>query len=345
MSKWQDVLSPSTATLAQIIARIDASAHQIALVVDSDGRLIGVMTDGDIRRAILRGLPMTTSVLEVMNNKPLSAKEGTPSRELLALMRRHVVHQIPIVDRDNRVVSLALIDDLIGAREKPNWVVLMAGGLGTRLRPLTENLPKPMLTVRGKPILETILESLIGEGFRKFYVSVNYKAQVITDHFKDGSAWGAQITYLREETRLGTAGALSLIPEAPPDPLVVMNGDLLTQANISSLLEFHHAHGSMATMAVREYDFQVPYGVIRTNGERILSVEEKPVQRFFVNAGIYALSPQVLEQIPKGTYFDMPTLFDRLNAVGAVTVAFPLREYWLDIGRLEDFDRANLIEE
>ena len=341
---WRSVLVSPGATLGDAIARIDASAHQIALIVDQQDRLLGVMTDGDVRRAILHGVPMSSPVDKLMNARPVTAPVGTSNKELLALMRRHVVHQMPIVNAANQVVGVALIDDLIGARERPNWVVLMAGGLGTRLRPLTELTPKPMLAPRGKPILESILENLVGEGFRKFFFSVNYKADMIEEHFGDGSRWGARISYLREDRRLGTAGALSLMPEAPTQPIVVMNGDLLTHASISNLLDFHNALESLATMAVREYDLQVPYGVVRIAGERITSIEEKPVHKFLVNAGIYVLSPPALAHIPPRAYFDMPTLFERLNAAGATTVAFPLREYWLDIGCPADYDQASSSE-
>jgi NDP-sugar pyrophosphorylase family protein len=199
-----------------------------------------------------------------------------------------------------------------------------------------------MLVVRGKPILENILENLVNEGFRKFYVSVNYRADMIMHHFGDGSSWGIEISYLREGTQLGTAGALSLLPELPQHSIIVMNGDLLTRANVSRLLEFHEAHKSAATMAVREFDLQVPYGVVHMDGDRITAVEEKPIQKFFINAGIYALSPEALAHIPCDTCFDMPTLFDRLNASEARTIAFPLREYWLDIGRVEDYVQANM---
>jgi dTDP-glucose pyrophosphorylase len=342
MRNWRDVLLPPSATLRDVLARIDASGYQIALVVERDDRLLGVVTDGDVRRAILQGIPLNSLVTILMNTAPVTAPEGASGREQLAAMRRHVVHQLPIVNQSNTVVGLVLIDDLIGATEKPNWVVLMAGGLGARLRPLTESVPKPMLVVRGKPILESILENLVNEGFRKFYVSVNYRADMIMHHFGDGSSWGIEISYLREGTQLGTAGALSLLPELPQHSIIVMNGDLLTRANVSSLLEFHEAHRSAATMAVREYDLQVPYGVVHTNGERITAVEEKPIQKFFINAGIYALSPEALAHIPRDTCFDMPTLFDRLNASDALTIAFPLREYWLDIGRVEDYVQANM---
>ncbi|MGB9331939.1 MAG: nucleotidyltransferase family protein [Steroidobacteraceae bacterium] len=342
MREWRSVLLAPGATVGDAIARIDASAHQIALVVDPHDRLLGVMTDGDVRRAILRGMSMSSPIDEVMNRTPLTAPQGTSDKQLLALMRRHVVHQMPLVNESNQVVGLALIDDLIGAREKANWVVLMAGGLGTRLRPLTEQTPKPMLALSGKPILESILENLVAEGFRRIFMSVNYKADMIEEYFGDGGRWGANISYLREGQRLGTAGSLSLMPEAPTLPIVVMNGDLLTHASIANLLDFHVALNSVATMAVREYDLQVPYGVVHIAGERITSIEEKPVQKFLVNAGIYVLSPSALSHVPPRVYFDMPTLFDRLNAAGATTVAFPLREFWLDIGRPEDYDQANI---
>jgi len=345
MRDWRGVLMGPDASLADALARIDAATFQIAVVVDDHGRLLGVMTDGDARRAILRGLPMNTPIGQVMNASPVTAPQGSSSGELLTLMRLRVVHQMPIVDTENRVVGLALIDDLIGVHEKPNWVVLMAGGLGTRLRPLTEETPKPMLVLRGKPLLEAILENLIGEGFRTFFLSVNYRADVIEKYFGNGERWGVRISYLREDRRLGTAGSLSLLPQAPVLPIVVMNADLLTQASISSLLQFHVALESQATMAVREYDFQIPYGVVRTSGERITAIEEKPVQKILVNAGMYVLSPAALAHIPPDSYFDMPSLFDRLNAAGAVTVAFPLREYWLDIGRREDYDQASMPRE
>jgi dTDP-glucose pyrophosphorylase len=342
MRNWRDVLLPPSARLGEVLARIDSAGYQIALIVDREERLLGVVTDGDVRRAILQDVPLSSPVSLVMNGSPVTARQGIGVREQLAAMRRHVVHQLPIVNERNVVVGLVLIDDLIGASDRPNWAVLMAGGLGSRLRPLTESVPKPMLVVRGKPLLENILENLVNEGFRRFFVSVNYRADMIMNHFGDGSSWGIEISYLREDARLGTAGALSLLPAAPPHPLIVMNGDLLTRASVSSLLEFHQAHGSAATMAVREYDLQVPYGVVHTDGERITAVEEKPVQKFFINAGIYVLSPQALAHIPRDCSFDMPTLFERLNASGALTMAFPLREFWLDIGRVEDYVQANM---
>lgn len=340
MKDWkQIVVSPET-TLRDAIARIDASGLQLALVLDRDGRLAGVLSDGDIRRAILRGCDLAAPTADVMNCSPTTAPVTSASNELLALMRRKVLHHVPLLNGEMQVVGLATLDGLSGVLERPNWVVLMAGGLGSRLMPLTGNCPKPMLQVGGKPILESILESFSEQGFRKFFLSVNYLAHAVRDHFGDGSQWGVDISYLHEDKRLGTAGALSLLPERPSDPLVVMNGDLLTRVRFDNMLNYHSEHGAVATMAVREYDFQVPYGVVQLNGSNIAAIEEKPVHRFFVNAGIYTLSPEAFEHIPDGTFFDMPTLFDRMLAAGHQTSAYPLREYWLDIGRLEEFERA-----
>ncbi|WP_096361872.1 nucleotidyltransferase family protein [Sulfuricaulis limicola] len=340
MPHWKDIVVSPDAPLEEAISRIDASGIQVALVLSADGRLEGMLTDGDIRRAILRGQNLRTPTKEVMNPKPTAVLALTPREEMLALMRRQVFHHLPLIDESGRVVGLATLDEFIGAVERPNWVVLMAGGLGTRLHPLTEDCPKPLLSVGGKPILETILQSFAEQGFKHIFLSVNYKAEMIRNYFGTGEKWGVQVHYLHEGSRLGTAGALSLLPQAPTTPLIVMNGDLLTRANFDGLLKFHAEHGAAATMAVREYDFQVPYGVVNLDKHRITSIEEKPVHRFFVNAGIYVLSPDVLGRLPAKSFFDMPTLFEQLIGARETTVAYPLREYWLDVGRLEEYERA-----
>lgn len=341
MKIWKDIVVLPETPLRETIARIDAAAIQFALIIDGEGRLVGSLTDGDIRRAILRGQNLQTPTAEVMNPHPTTISIHTPHDEMLALMRRRSIHHLPLLDVAGKVAGLVTLDDLIGAVQRPNWVVLMAGGLGTRLHPLTKNCPKPMLHVGGKPILEKILEGFIEQGFRQFFFSVNYQAEMIKEHFGDGESWGAKFDYLHESKRLGTAGALSLLPGAT-EPIVVMNGDLLTQASFTDLLNFHADHGAVATMAVREYDFQVPYGVVRMEDTNILAIEEKPVHKFFVNAGIYVISPEALAHIPPDTFFDMPTLFQRLIELGLTTAAFPLREYWLDIGHMSDFEQAQV---
>jgi dTDP-glucose pyrophosphorylase/CBS domain-containing protein len=340
MKNWQDnVVHPHT-PLRDAIECIDRSGQQIALVVDHDGRLAGVLSDGDVRRAVLRGLDLSLPTSLSMNRTPTTASISASPAELLALMRRSVLRHLPLLNEAGCVVGLSTLESLLGSMERPNAVVLMVGGMGTRLMPLTRDCPKPMLPVGGKPILESILESFHEQGFRRFFFSVNYLAQAFKDHFGDGSRWGVDIQYLHEDKRLGTAGALSLLPNLPDEPLLVMNGDLLTRVRFDNLLDFHVEHRALATMAVREYDFQVPYGVVRLDGAKIMGIEEKPVQRFFVNAGIYVLSPQAVSMIPRDTFFDMPSLFEQLMQTGWSTAAYPLREYWLDIGRIEEFERA-----
>jgi NDP-sugar pyrophosphorylase family protein len=217
----------------------------------------------------------------------------------------------------------------------------MAGGLGSRLRPLTDDTPKPLLKIGGKPVLEIIIDNFLAQGFRRFFISINYKSEQIRDHFADGSEWGAEIRYLEEDRRLGTAGSLALIEEPPAAPFVVMNGDLLTKVSFQNLMDFHAEQRSVATMCVREYDFQVPFGVVETDHTKIISIEEKPRQRFLVNAGIYVLNPEALGFISDDTSQDMTYVFESLIKADMETAVFPIREYWLDIGRLDDFEQAN----
>lgn len=337
---WRNVCVDPYTPLKETIARIDESRLQIALVKDEAGYLVGIVTDGDLRRAMLKGVGLEMATSTVMNTKPRVLPVGTSKDNIIAFMRRHLVHQVPLVDAEGFLAGLEVLDTLIGTFDRPNWVVIMAGGLGTRLSPLTDDCPKPMLAVGGKPILENIVESFIEQGFRRFFLSVNYKAEQIENYFGNGERWGVTVDYLHEDKPLGTAGALSLLPRQPDAPLLVMNGDLLTRANFQGMLDFHAEHGSIATMAVREYDIQLPFGVITIDGTQISSITEKPVQTFFVNAGIYVISPAALKFIPKNTFFDMPTFFERMAEVGKNATAFPLHEYWLDIGRLEEYQRA-----
>jgi dTDP-glucose pyrophosphorylase len=339
----EQVVARPTQTILEVLGRIDVSGQQIALVVDEAQMLMGVVTDGDVRRAILRGVSLHRPVEEIMNRSPKLARPGESVEGMLAVMRRFGLRHLPQVDGQGRLLGLLLRDELLGTETRSNPVVLMAGGLGVRLRPLTEDIPKPMLRVGTKPILETILDSLIQAGFSEFHISVNYKAEIIRDHFKDGERWGVSIQYIEEKTRLGTAGALALFQDSrvPQEPVIVMNADLLTRLNFHQLLDFHQAQQSVATMCAREYTHQVPYGVIVAQDGEIKRIEEKPIQRHQVNAGIYALSPAALAEIPRGQAYDMPALFDALRVSGQRTCAYAMQEYWLDIGQMSDFERAN----
>lgn len=340
MKDWKATLISTNTTLRQAIQTIDTGSLQIALVVDAELHLLGTLTDGDVRRALLKGAALDVAVQSIMNARPTVARWDEEIGQVLADMQRKQLHRIPVVDEQGRVVGVELLEKLILPRAQENWVVLMAGGLGSRMRPLTDECPKPMLKVGNKPLLETIIETFVEQGFRHFYISVNYMADKIKEYFGNGAKWGAEIQYLEESNQLGTAGALSLLPGRPFAPLLVMNGDLLTKINFRQLLEFHHEHHAQGTMCVREYDFQIPYGVVKMDNYRITGIDEKPLQRFFVNAGIYVLEPEVLDLISASTYFNMPTLFEKMIAEKKETVAFPIREYWLDIGQLTDYDRA-----
>jgi dTDP-glucose pyrophosphorylase len=340
MKNWRDTLVTPAMPLRDALARIDSSGNRIALVVDEAGQLAGIMTDGDIRRALLRCQDLSIATEQVMNRNPSTAHISSSRVGLLDRMRRTGINHVPLVDDNGKVAGLATLDELVGVTERPNTVVLMAGGLGRRLHPLTEHHPKPMLVIGTKPILETILESFVEQGFRHFYFAVNYRADIIRKYFSDGDRWGVKIRYLEERQRLGTAGALSLLPEIPEEPVVVMNGDVLTRASIDGILQFHIHNGATATMAVRQHDSEIPYGVIELEGHHIRCIDEKPVQRFFVNAGIYVLSQAALGHVPKDTFFDMPSLFTRLIEHGEPTAAYTVSKYWLDIGRLEELERA-----
>jgi dTDP-glucose pyrophosphorylase/predicted transcriptional regulator len=341
MKDWRKTLISPETPILEAMRIIDASALQITLVIDEGERLIGVVTDGDIRRALLKGLSMDTPVRLVMNTSFTTASADRPREEILALMKKKELRHIPIIDLDQRVVDLKLLNDLITLPQQPYPVFLMAGGLGTRLQPLTNDCPKPLLKIGDKPILEIILENFIDFGFRKFFMSVNYKAEMIEDHFGDGSRWGVQIQYIHEDRKMGTAGSLSLLPERPEHAIIVMNGDVLSKVNLQHLIDFHAAHKAKATVCVKDYHFQFPYGVIKADQHRLKGIDEKPIQRFFVNAGIYVLEPEVLEWIPRDARFDMTDLFRKLLLQKLETIVFPIHENWMDIGRIEDLAKAS----
>jgi dTDP-glucose pyrophosphorylase/predicted transcriptional regulator len=326
--------------LIETLRRIDQGSLQLA-IVERDGKIVGTVTDGDVRRALLGGVGLDASVDVVMNRTPITAPVGISNLAALNLMRRHSIHQLPIVDAEGKVVEVKLIDDLALGQQSDHWVVLMAGGLGSRLKPITDDVPKPLIRVGDKPILETVLGGFVKAGFGKFFISVNYKSEMIREYFGDGSAWGVDISYLEENERLGTAGALSLLPERPKQPFFVMNGDLLTTVNFEQMLKYHRAHQAFSTVCVREHSVTVPFGVIDLDDYRLLGIREKPTQKFFVNAGVYLLDPSVLDHLAGNEVVDMPTLIGRTIADGKQAVVFPLREYWIDVGRLDDLQRAS----
>lgn len=342
MKNWESILVTPRATLRETLQAIDGAGSQLAVVVDAERRLLGTVSDGDARRAILAGASMADPVGNFMHHDPTCVDSGEDREGVLATMRRTGLHQLPVVTRDRRVVGLAVLNDYLLADHRDNWVVIMAGGLGSRLQELTRDTPKPMLKVGSRPLLETIVRSFADQGFRCFYLAVNYKAEQIESHFGSGRDFGVDIRYLREGQRLGTAGALSLLPEPPEHPLVVTNADLLTKQDFGTMLDKHIESGAHATMAVRQYEMQVPFGVVNVDDGEIRHIAEKPVQRFTVSAGMYVLSPEVLELVPRGQCFDMPALFDAALRKGHKVRPHHVDGYWLDIGRVTDFERANV---
>ncbi|MCU0618289.1 MAG: nucleotidyltransferase family protein [Gemmatimonadaceae bacterium] len=342
--QWRDALLPVTATLQAAVRSLTMSGLQIALVVDDAGRLAGTLTDGDIRRALLRGVALDAPVTEAHQAEPLVVPPQLGRRLVLAMMRANRIRHLPVVDAEHRIVGLHLWDDVAGTggAERANTMVIMAGGRGTRLMPHTEHCPKPLVPVNGRPMLEHIIERAHGEGFRRFVLAIHHLGHMIEGHFGDGSRFGVEIAYLREERPLGTAGALSLL-DTPDAPFLVTNGDVLTDVRYAELLEFHQRHGAVATMAVRQHEYVNPFGVVRTRGITLVGFEEKPVVRTHINAGIYCLDPVALAALPPGEPCDMPMLFARLIERGEPTIAFPMHEPWLDVGRADDLARAQVL--
>lgn len=336
---WKEALLPVHSTLQDAIRNLDKTALRIVLVLDADGRLHGTVSDGDIRRGLLKGLSLDTPISSVTHRSPLVVPMQLSRDAVKQLMVANKVQQIPVLDEDRRVIGLHVWDELSTSPERDNLMVIMAGGKGTRLRPHTENCPKPLLPVAGKPMLEHIVERSKQAGFSRFVMAVHYLGHMIEDYFGDGEKWNVQIEYLRENRPLGTAGALSLLLPLPGAPFVVTNGDVLTDINYGDLLDFHVRHDAAATMAVRLHEWQHPYGVVQTNGIDIIGFEEKPIARTHINAGVYALEPRSLSMLPDGRC-DMPTLFERLQTQSMRTVAYPMHEPWLDVGRPVDLKQA-----
>jgi len=333
------------ASLQQAMEVLDRTARGVVLAVDADFRLLSTITDGDIRRGLLSGLSLGDPLSEILRRKtvteyatPTTVREDTPPEQVLRLMVERSVRHVPVVDDAGHVIDLITADDLV-PREGISQAVIMAGGFGKRLFPLTENVPKPMLHVGDRPLLERTIEQLRLAGIRRVNVTTHYLPEKITEHFGDGADFGVDLKYVSEDTPLGTAGALGLM-DTPSEPILVLNGDVLTRVNYRNLLDYHREHQADLTVAVRRFALEVPYGVIECEGERVVSVKEKPTVNFLVNAGIYLLEPAVYDFIQNGQHCDMPELIQRLVAAGRTVCSFLIHEYWLDIGKHDDYLRA-----
>ena len=341
MNDWRKVLLKPNDSLEYAIKVLHEGGFRIALVSDKNDMLLGTLTDGDIRRALINKLTMESHVKLVMNCNPITVNNNTESKEIISLMSSQGLLHMPIIDENGFLCGLETLHNLIEKPKYDNPIFLMAGGFGTRLHPLTEHTPKPLLKVGLKPILENIIEQFIKYGFHNFYISTHFKSEQIMDYFKSGEKYDVNISYVHEDKPLGTAGSLGLLPKNLPDlPIIVMNGDILTRVDFNNLLNFHCENNTVATMCVREYDFQVPYGVIEIANHKIKKIEEKPIQSFFVNAGIYVLDKSLVNRMDGKSYLDMPDLLNKEINKGGVSV-FPVHEYWLDIGHLNEYEKAN----
>ncbi len=340
MKKIDEILIPPTMQVLQALDRLDRGAAQAVLVVDEGGHLLGVVTDGDVRRGLLRGVTLDRPVSDVMNTTPLTCAVNTSPEMARVLMQEHTIHQLPVIDAAGRVTDLITLDSTLKTIHQDTTVILMAGGLGSRLRPLTDSTPKPLLPIGGRPLLEITISLLARQGFERFLISLNYKAEMFRDFFADGERLGVQIDYIEESEKLGTAGALRLLPERPSSPFIVMNGDVLTTLDARRLISFHREQQAVATMCVREYEWSIPYGVVCIDNGRLAGFDEKPSRSEFVNAGIYVLAPEALDYIPASGAVDMPTLFQAIGQKVESPSIYPLREHWLDVGHLADLQRA-----
>lgn len=332
---------PEDAPMRRAIEIIDRSGLKIALVVCPDRKLIGIVTDGDIRRALLAERSLDTPVGEFMRRQPRAALLGTDKGVLLNRLRHEQILHLPIVDESGELKDLAYLPLFEQLSNNDNQVIVMAGGLGTRLRPLTESLPKPLIPVRGRPLIDGIIDNLVAQGFTDITFCVNYLGHMLEDHLEDGTKYGARFSYVREEQRLGTAGALALLPSKPNTSFFVMNADIVTTVDFQAMLEFHKSSSVVASIAVNSFTYEVPFGVVEIDGKNLSRIREKPQYNFLVNAGIYLLEPSALGVVPVDTYYDMTTLFEDLIANDMPAAVFPVRENWIDIGRPEDLMRAN----
>jgi dTDP-glucose pyrophosphorylase len=327
--------------LLDAMESLDRSGIEITLIVDDEDRLVGTLTDGDIRRALLNGAGLDSPLAPYSQKAFTAVGLRTGRAEVLDLMQARTISQIPIVDGDGKLIGVHLLHEILGAVERPNWAVVMAGGQGTRLRPLTEAVPKPMIRVAGRPILERIVLHLVSFGIRRIFLSINYLGHVIEEHFGDGARFGCRIDYIREERPLGTGGALGLLPQPPSDPVVVMNGDLVTQADLGAMVEFHARGEQAATVGVRRYFHTVPFGCVELEGDRVVRMEEKPRLSMLANAGIYVLDAKLPGRVPRDQFLPLPGLLEDCLARGEKVAAFEIEDDWIDVGERDQLHRAN----
>lgn len=337
----KEYIIKNTSNLMDAIKCINQNDKKVAIVLNKKGQLIGVVTDGDTRRALVDGAKFDDSITSFMTKKPLYL-DNNNSMNAQEFMSEHSIRHLPVVNEEMELVGLEFFDAFRLKEKKQNYVFLLAGGLGSRLRPITNSIPKPMIKVGNKPILEDIINSFTEQGFEKFFLSVNYKAEVIEDYFGDGEKLGCHIEYIREKSSLGTAGAISNIPQEIKEPMIIMNGDILTKLSFESLLDFHNKTDASFTTCIRPIEVDIPFGVVKSDNYKMKSIIEKPSKKYNVNAGIYVMNPEVITMMEKGSPIDMPDLMMNLISQKMNVSVFPIHEYWIDIGRKDDLKKAEI---
>lgn len=337
---WRKSIMSPNSKIGEVVKNLQENSIKIVLIANKSGVLKGTICDGDIRRALLKGLVMNSPIDAVIQTNSFTVPPDMDREQVSQLMIAKKIQQIPIVDENHHIVGLYLWDEISVSQARSNIMVIMAGGMGVRLRPETDNMPKPLVRIGSKPMLEHIIDRAKLEGFKKFIISVHYLGHMIEEYFGNGEAFGVEIKYISEDIPLGTAGALSLITDLPSEPFVVTNGDIITDIKYGEIIDFHLRYSAIATMAVKSHEWRHPFGVVKIDGLDIIGFEEKPVARTNINAGVYVLDPDALKILKHNERADMPNLFQNLKLNGYRTIAYPMHEPWLDVGRPDDLVQA-----
>lgn len=335
------ILVQKECTIRQILQTIDNGTKGIVIVVNDENKLLGTITDGDVRRALLSGASLNDKIDNIIHLNPVFIYESTPKEEVKDIFIRKAIKDIPIVNNDNVVVDIISINDLLLTKGKENPVVIMAGGLGSRLKDLTKEIPKPMLKIGDKPILQHVINNFAQYGFNKILVSVNYKAEIIENYFQDGYAYGVKINYIRENKRMGTAGGIRLAKDYIDKDFFVINADIFTNLNMENMMEFHEKNSFDITVGIRKFSYQIPYGVLKLEGNYVKGLVEKPITDYYINGGIYCLNPKVIEFIPMDQYFEITELIQMCINNGLRVGSYEIEGYWMDIGKEEDYNKVN----
>ena len=338
--KFQDCKVLVEQKISDALLSLESSASEICLVVESNETLIGTLTDGDIRRALLKGATLDSPLQPYIHTNFTSVHPSANRATVLDLMQARSIRQIPVINEQGHLVGLHLLHELLGCVQRPNWAVIMAGGKGVRLLPITEQIPKPMIPVAGRPILERLILHLVSYGIRRIFIAINHLGHLVENHFGNGEQFGCQIDYLREIQPLGTGGALSLLPELPAHPMLVLNGDLVTEAHLGNMLQFHEQHQYKATIGVREYHHTIPFGCVETEAGQVVKIEEKPLITRLINSGVYIINPELVGRVPKNEFYPITTFFDECLQDGESVGAYAIEEEWLDVGQWEQLQKA-----